>query len=361
VAFRAGNTAAHHCRLTRCSILNYSPPDKKSNTKWVSLYGTHNRVDHCIFGGKTNGGQTLVVWLSGEPNHHRIDHNHFGRRPPLGFNGGETIRVGTSDWSMSDSHTTVEYNLFEECNGEIEIVSNKSCRNTYRYNTFVNCEGALTLRHGNRCAVEGNFFFGNHKAGTGGVRVIGEDHIVVNNYFAGLAGEGSRSALTMMNGIPDSPLAGYLQVKRALIEFNTFVDCYSGILIGRVSDDPKGGILPPKDCVFCQQHHRRPQSSPDRPEDAAGRRNLVRQYLRRGRPGACLDRRAFSLRTRRWRWRPTARGVRPPAARCLALPPAIMGSCGTTSTGSRARRRRTPAATSTPGHRLRATRSRGKM
>jgi poly(beta-D-mannuronate) lyase len=49
---------------------------------------------------------------------------------------------------MSNSRTVVEHNLFQECNGEIEIVSSKSCENTYRYNTFLNCEGAVTLRHG---------------------------------------------------------------------------------------------------------------------------------------------------------------------------------------------------------------------
>ena len=83
--------------------------------------------------------------------------------------------------------------------------------NIYRYDTFLNCEGALTLRHGNRCTVQGNFLFGKHKPGTGGVPGIGEDHVVVSNYFTGLAGDGSRSALTVMNGITnvvDRYLAG---------------------------------------------------------------------------------------------------------------------------------------------------------
>jgi poly(beta-D-mannuronate) lyase len=53
-----------------------------------------------------------------------------------------------------------------------------------------------------------------------------------------------------MNGIPHSPLAGYFQVKRALVAFNTFVNPDSSILIGRVGGSPKGGILPPEDCVF---------------------------------------------------------------------------------------------------------------
>jgi poly(beta-D-mannuronate) lyase len=82
----------------------------------------------------------------------------------------------------------VERNLFEECNGETEIISSKSCGNTYRYNTFRKCQGTLTLRHGNRCLVEGNFFFGEGVSSTGGIRVIGEDHRMQNNYLTGLKG-----------------------------------------------------------------------------------------------------------------------------------------------------------------------------
>ena len=125
-----------YCRVTNVSIVAYSPPDKEKNTQFVSLRGHHNRVDHCYLAGKTNIGPTMVVWLSGQPNYHRIDHNYFGFRPELGENGGESIRVGTSDWSLHDSYTTVENNYFEHCDGELEVISNKSCHNTYRYNTF---------------------------------------------------------------------------------------------------------------------------------------------------------------------------------------------------------------------------------
>lgn len=251
IEFRASSKIhAQNCRLTGCAITDYNPPAKKQDYKWVSLYGVSNRVDHCYFSGKQHAGTTLVVWVGDQPNYHLIDHNHFGPRPRLGANGGETIRVGTSDVSMNNSRATVEFNLFEECSGEVEIVSNKSCENVYRHNTFLNCEGAMTLRHGNRCLVEANYFLGNHLKNTGGVRVIGEDHRIINNYFAELGGDETRSALTLMNGLPDSPLHGYFQVKRAVIVFNTFVDCRSTVLLGYVSDNPKGANLPPLDCVF---------------------------------------------------------------------------------------------------------------
>ncbi|MBI2417708.1 MAG: T9SS type A sorting domain-containing protein [Ignavibacteriales bacterium] len=214
----------------------------------MSLYGNHNRVDHCYLKGKKNLGTTLVVWLDANPNYHQIDSNHFGPRPELGVNGGETIRVGTSDWSLYNSYTTVEYNLFEECNGEIEAISNKSCGNIYRYNTFLSCQATLTLRHGSRCSVYGNFFFGNHKPNSGGIRIIGEDHLVYNNYIAGTSGGSFKSALTIMNGIPNSPLSGYYQVKRAVVAFNTLVDNVNNFNIGAYGDTSVS--LPPLDCTI---------------------------------------------------------------------------------------------------------------
>ena len=247
IEFRSG-LSAHHCRLTNCAIVNYNPSNKNTDYKWVSLYGTNNRVDHCYFAGKNHMGTTLVIWFPYHPHYHRIDHNYFGYRPPLGENGGETIRVGTSDWSMENSYTTVESNYFERCNGEIEIISNKSCENIYRYNTFFECEGALTLRHGNRCTVEGNFFFGNRNDLTGGVRVIGEDHKILNNYFSGLYGSSLKSALSIMNGVPNSPFDRYFQVKNALIAFNTFVDCRYTMILGAGNDSER--TLPPENCTI---------------------------------------------------------------------------------------------------------------
>ena len=252
VSFRGDGTQSHYCRMTGCAIVDFSPSEKKKDTRWVSLYGTHNRVDHCCFHNKTNLGTTVVVWLNDppdhEPNYHRIDHNCFSLRPQLGMNGAETIRIGDSGRSMLDSRTVVENNYFYRCNGEGEIISNKSCENIYRANTFVECEGALTLRHGNRCTVEGNFFLGNQARLTGGVRVIGEDHNVLNNYFCDLAGDDYRASLTLMEGIRDSELGGYFQVKNALVAFNTFVNNRQTFNFG-YGTGRKSQTMPPKDCV----------------------------------------------------------------------------------------------------------------
>ena len=259
IEFRNGSgVAATDCRLTNTSIEDYNPPSTATDYKWVSLYGFRNTVEYCYFAGKTHLGTTFVIWLSDQPNSHWVHHNFFGRRPPLGVNGGETIRVGTSDWSMYNSRTVVEYNYFLECDGEAEIISSKSCENVYRANVFVRCEGALTLRHGDRNRVEGNFFFGEGTSNTGGIRVIGEDQVVTNNYLVDLTGSGSRSPLTLMNGIPNSPLNGYFQVQRALIAFNTFVNTRNTVVIGYGKTDSIS--LPPLDCTIANNVIRSPNS-----------------------------------------------------------------------------------------------------
>jgi poly(beta-D-mannuronate) lyase len=240
---------AQDCRLTDTAIINYNPKDRKVNYKWVSVYGVRNRVDHCRFEGQDHTGQSLVVWLGAEPNGHRIDHNYFAGRPELGWNGGETLRIGTSGRSMNNSNTLVEENLFENCDGEAEIISVKSCGNIIRRNLFLSSSGALTLRHGNRNRVEGNWFVGNGKKRAGGVRVIGEDHTIVNNHFEGLTGRGGRSTLSVMHGVSEAPLNSYWQVKRALIAYNTILDCASSFDIG-FGAGGRGRTLPPEAVVI---------------------------------------------------------------------------------------------------------------
>ncbi|MBM4168962.1 MAG: T9SS type A sorting domain-containing protein [Ignavibacteria bacterium] len=254
IEFRRSTTLASDCRLTNTAIIDYNPASDSTDYKWVSIYGFRNRVDNCYFKGKRHLGTTLVVWLPDStnpnfnvPNYHRIDRNYFGFRPVYPINGAETIRVGDSNTSFSNSSTIVELNYFEECNGETEAISNKSCENVYRFNTFFKTQGTLTLRHGNRCLVEGNFFLGEEVSNTGGIRIIGEDHVVVNNYLSRTRGTGFRSAISMVNGVPNSLPNQYFQVKNALVAFNTLVDNRSNFDIGTTAS---GATLPPLDCAI---------------------------------------------------------------------------------------------------------------
>jgi poly(beta-D-mannuronate) lyase len=246
---------ASDCRITNCAVTNDTQLTSEESSQFISIYGARNRVDHCYIAGKTTQGTTLVVWLSNEAKDqgsHEIDHNHFGPRQKLGKNGGETIRLGDSKTSMQTAACVVEHNLFEKCDGEAECISNKSCGNLYRFNTFKGVSGTLTLRHGNACRVENNVFFGNQAKGSGGVRIIGEDHVVTGNLFDSLTGDDERSAMCFMLGIPNSVPNGYFQVKRAKVTNNTFVNCAHNILIGMQGE--KKATLPPLETEISGNH-----------------------------------------------------------------------------------------------------------
>jgi poly(beta-D-mannuronate) lyase len=97
--------------------------------------------------------------------------------------------------------------------------------------------------------VEGNFFFGENSKSAGGVRIIGERHRVTGNYFQDLGGLETRAALCLVNGLKDSPLNGYFQVRDALITRNTWVNCRQPIYIGQTDED-RGNDLAPQGVVF---------------------------------------------------------------------------------------------------------------
>ncbi len=252
IAFRIGNRVANDSRVSYTVIDGYNRPreDVTGNDSWVALFGRRNRFDHNHIVGKTTPGVTLAVRIETEadrPNHHRIDHNYFGPRPPLGANGGETIRIGTSHNSLFDSATLIEANYFEECSGEVEIISVKSGANIIRGNLFHRSQGSVTLRHGNGNLVEDNVFMGGGQDNTGGVRVINSRQIVRNNLFIDLTGTGFTSALAVMNGVPDSPLNRYHQVRDAEIHNNTFVNV-AHLAFGVGADAERS--LPPADSGF---------------------------------------------------------------------------------------------------------------
>ncbi|MEC8232772.1 MAG: polysaccharide lyase 6 family protein, partial [Pseudomonadota bacterium] len=242
IAFRKdAETPANYSRVSETVIDEYSNPDRQESDYWVALYGKHNRFDHNHLTGKRNKGVTVAVRLNGEAhqeNHHSIDHNYFGYRPVFGSNGGETLRIGTSHYSLSNSYTQVINNIFEQTNGEVEIISVKSGENLLKGNVFLSAKGTLTLRHGNNNRVENNVFLGNGVDHTGGIRVINEGQVITNNYLEGLTGYRFGSGFTVMNGVPDSPINRYHQVNNAQITNNSFINV-SHIQLGAGSDEER--------------------------------------------------------------------------------------------------------------------------
>jgi hypothetical protein len=218
--------------------------------KWVLVGGIwnnpnavshHNRIDHNLFENKSKAGNYVTIDGSDDPvfqssQYDLIDHNHFRNIGPRIQNEMESVRVGWSELSRSSGYTTLEYNLFENCDGDPEIISVKTCDNIIRYNTFISSQGTLSLRHGDRNIVDGNYFFGKGKEGTGGIRFYGDDHKIYNNYFEGLTGSVWDAALTITNGDADygssTNWSKHFRPRNTIIAFNTFVNNLHNIEIG---------------------------------------------------------------------------------------------------------------------------------
>jgi poly(beta-D-mannuronate) lyase len=273
VEFRGSvNGHAHYCRLTNCAIIDYnyqfldtSDSDKDGNTeeylwahskKWIEIFGTHNRVDHCYFYNKRTEASLIVVelrqdsdWLDEDPSRteetpqyetirHRIDHNYFGDiqlgRPDRSDNN-EAIRVGTSTYSNFNAEVVVENNFFYACDAEIETISNKSQNNIYRNNVLYRCLGGIVMRHGDGALIANNIILGDGRANNAGIRLNGQDHIVVGNYISGITGSGMRAGFTMRNAgsiTGDDSGGGYEQARFNTIAYNTIIDCNEPINLG---------------------------------------------------------------------------------------------------------------------------------
>lgn len=238
---------ANHCRVTNCVIEDYNQLQRDKKDHWVEFSGRHNQLDHCYLAGKSNEGPTVRVDIKGNEsirNYHKIIHNHFGPRPRKGGPKAETLQLGDSYTSMSPSNTLVANNLFEECNGEVEVISSKTNFNEFRNNVFYKSEGSLVTRHGNYCIIDGNYFIGDNSDNVGGVRLINTGHWVTNNYFYNLKGKEFRSPLAVMNGIPKSPLNRYNQVTDVVVAHNTWVDCAAPWHFGVGTNISQKEVLP---------------------------------------------------------------------------------------------------------------------
>ncbi|MDO7086565.1 polysaccharide lyase 6 family protein [Pseudocolwellia sp. AS88] len=251
VSFRTSkDDVANHTRVTNIVIDNFSTVDRPMSDLWVAMYGKNNRFDHNSLVNKRNRGVTLAVRMNTEAsrkNNHIIEYNYFGPRQILGSNGGETLRIGTSHFSREYSNTTAQYNYFDRTNGEHEIISNKSSGNSLINNVFFETQGTLTMRHGHFTKVEGNYFLGNGKPNTGGIRIINESQSVSNNYMYGLTGTRLRGALVIMNGVPNSPPNRYDPVIDSAMNNNIVID--SGFIeLGAGADEERSA--PPTTSEF---------------------------------------------------------------------------------------------------------------
>ncbi|SDK41028.1 Chondroitinase B [Pedobacter sp. ok626] len=194
---------------------------------YLSIIGNDHQVDYNTFQNKNALGKFIGVRGVGKQIAERlwIHHNYFHNFSKQTGNGAEAVQFGLSGFSLSSSNSIFEYNLFENCEGENELLSVKSCAVTIRYNTVRDCKAQMTLRHGNFDKVYGNYF-----TKTPGLRVFGDDHIIYSNYF-----EDCDVAINIGNGgaeVADgAPLTSHDRPDRILIAFNTLVNNKNNITL----------------------------------------------------------------------------------------------------------------------------------
>lgn len=248
IEFRdTNNNQCSNCHVRNIKIDSYNGTlsQEEDVFKWITMYGQYNEVSYCSFIGKNGVGSIINDNRSGgTPDYTKIHHNYFADRVPVdnnvnGLNDQDALRIGSSSTSLTDSFTEVYDNLFNNWSGEVEIISNKSGSNKYYNNTFRDYQGTLTLRHGDGCEVYNNYFFANNNPFSGGIRVIGENHKIYNNYIEGAnhrkpggAGSGATGGINVSNGKPNSALNEYYQVKNTQIVNNTLVNCDLAIRVG---------------------------------------------------------------------------------------------------------------------------------
>ncbi|MFF8959616.1 polysaccharide lyase 6 family protein [Streptomyces sp. NPDC014894] len=239
-----------------CSDIRLTRNDFKhadiADVHWVVVKGNAVKIDRNYFHDRSTQGVFLVAdGPDGPVDPERktmakkltVLRNHFARHTYPGDNGGESIRLGTSHRALDHAEATVEYNLFEQCNGDPEAISVKSSKNIIRHNTLRDCAGGIVLRHGNETLVHGNHLVG----GVVGIRLYGNDHRVFNNHLAKLSDRalviGSGSVRDHVAGEPPTQQRGNDACDRALITHNTLVRNARTIVGENRAHEPRDVVL----------------------------------------------------------------------------------------------------------------------
>jgi len=234
---------SEHCQISHCDFKNSGHDGGAKAAIGIVPGSTNNLVLGCVFDNITARNINLTmnkdIHKHGVPIGNVIRQNHFKNIPRFGENGRETVKIGTKQPIYGNVHvgTLVEDNLFERCNGEREIISNKCGGNTYRRNVFSHCEGELVMRGGEKCLIEGNKFFSCH----GGMRICGKGHVIKENLIVNSKNTGIRlyTGMTLTQG------GHYQAPTECLITNNTIVNAGNvGIFIGagRGGDHGEKGI-----------------------------------------------------------------------------------------------------------------------
>jgi len=220
-----------YCRIDDCVFTKNAAKAQFMPIVVISDKGERNRVDHCTFTENIDN-QELQVKITADavPLYTLIDHNLFAQKDSVKwpvYNGGECVQIGQDPILLGNqyAYAMVRDNRFIHCNGEPEVISNKSSGNSYINNYFEDCHGELVMRGGHDCLIDSNTF----KGGIGGIRVNGTNHTITNNTLSNLP-----IAIRLMYGMAKgkTETGFYIAASDCMIKNNHIANCTTGILIG---------------------------------------------------------------------------------------------------------------------------------
>lgn len=228
-----GNSTVQFDGAESCSVSRIGFSHGGGNRPVVQFQSgaSNNIIEDCVFadiaGRSVHVQVNSEILTKGIPVHNVIRNNMFRDIPPLYDNGRETVKIGQDQpqFGHVETYTLVEGNTFLRCDGESEIVSNKSSSNTFRNNTFLDSQGELVMRGGSNCLIEGNRFLNC----SGGIRLSGTGHTVLRNVVITPHGTGIR----LLYGMTKDQGGHYQAVSHCIISDNTIIHPgKAGILIG---------------------------------------------------------------------------------------------------------------------------------
>jgi parallel beta-helix repeat protein len=211
--------------MNTCSSYNYLK---------VTAGAQYNEISNCNFQNKpANAPNNSVIAIDESattPNYTKMRYCSIQHCPgPGGDYGNEPIRIGLRGGCISRS--VIEYCYFTDLGGaDNETISNKALENVIRYCTFdKNPTGEISLRHGGRNQIYGNFFINNSK---GIVVKEGDGNIIYNNYFSTSS---SHEPIVMAVG---NPLYSVTPNNTSIIH-NTFYNCRTSDVTNTVCKNTK--------------------------------------------------------------------------------------------------------------------------
>lgn len=221
-----------HSRIADCYFEKNSAKVQFMGLVIVSGLGQYNQIDHCTFNGNIDelDIQVKITKTADCPLYTLINDNTFQNKNKVSwkvFNGGECVQIGQDPVLLGtmSPKTTVRNNRFIRCNGEGEVISNKSSDNQYIKNYFENCYGELVMRGGHNCVIDSNTI----KGGESGIRINGTSHTVTNNIISNV-----KTGVRLMYGMAKgkNEIGFYIAPNQCVIKNNSISNATIGILVG---------------------------------------------------------------------------------------------------------------------------------